>query len=72
MEGLEKVESSWQHSALCFLITVPIMQSWGPWVFAPEFSPYSPEVVKEALLQLRQQQGDGCLGVHGDDPLARA
>lgn len=47
------------------------IRSRGCGVFAPEFLPYSPEVIKEALLQLRQQQGDGCLGIHGNDPLAR-
>lgn len=48
------------------------MQSWGPWVFLPELSPDSPEVIEEALLQLGQQQGDGRLRVHGDETLARA
>lgn len=33
-------------------------------------SPYSPEVIKESLLKLGKQQGDGRLSVHGDDPLA--
>lgn len=34
--------------------------------------PDPPEVVKQALLQLWQQQSDGGLGVHADDALARA
>ena len=42
----------------------------GRGVFPPEFLPYSPEVIKEALLQLGQQQGNGRLSIHGDDPLA--
>ncbi len=32
--------------------------------------PDPPEVIKQALLQLRQQQSDGRLGVHADDALA--
>lgn len=48
-----------------------IPQTQSHWVFPPKFSPYSPEIIKEALLQLGQQQGDGRLGIHGDDPLAR-